>query len=214
LLTRRQTAYVAAAFYVVGAAIGLAIVFLREPSVLVLGIAGFALAFGYHAPPVKLSYRGLGELAVAITYGPIIATGTYLVQRHTITNTVYWPSLVLGLAIGCFLWINEFPDARADEQAGKRTLVVRLGRRRAANVFGVLVFITYAAVAWLPVAGLPYTIWLGCAGAPAAWAAARRLQLYPETPAEIIPAQGWTLLGFVLLAVGMGAGLVLAAVLG
>jgi 1,4-dihydroxy-2-naphthoate octaprenyltransferase len=214
LLTRRQTAYVAAAFYLVAAAIGMTIVVVREPSVLLLGIAGMALAFGYHAPPAKLSYRGLGELAVALSYGPIIAAGTYLVQRGTITGTVLWPSLPLGLAIGCFLWINEFPDARADEKAGKRTLVVRLGRPRAARVFLLLVLHTYVAVAWLPVLGLPYSIWLGALGAPAAWAAARRLDHCPEDTSQIIPAQGWTLLGFVLLSVGMGAGLVLAAVLG
>lgn len=214
LLTRRQTAYVAAAFYLVATVIGMTIVLAREPAVLVAGIVGLALAYGYHAPPAKLSYRGLGELAVALSYGPIIAAGTYLVQRGTVTGTVLWPSLPLGLAIGCFLWINEFPDARADEQAGKRTLVVRLGRRRAARAFPLLVLATYAAVAWLPVVGLPYSIWLGSFGAPAAWAAARQLQRNPERIAEIVPAQGLTLLAFLLLSIGMGAGLVLAAVLG
>src|SRR5512138_2348268 len=114
LLTRRDTALVAAAFYTAAAAIGLAIVIAAEPLVLYLGVAGIALAFFYHSPPLRLAYRGLGELAVALSYGPIIAVGTYVVQRHTIDAAVVLPSIPLGIAIGAFLWINEFPDARAD----------------------------------------------------------------------------------------------------
>lgn len=214
LLTPRQTAWVAAAFYAAAVAIGIAIVAWREPAVLWLGMAGVGLAFGYHAPPWKLAYRGFGELAVALSYGPIIAGGTYLVQRGELAGTVLWPAIPLGLAVGAFLWINEFPDARADASAGKRTLVVRLGRPRAAHGFAAIVLAAQLGVAALPAAGLPATVWLGFAGAPHAVAAARRLQQFPETPAAIIPAQAWTLLSFVLMSVGIGAGLVLAAVLG
>ena len=61
LLTRRETATVAAVCYAAGAACGLAIVFLREPGVLWLGVAGMACAYFYQAPPLFLSYRGLGK---------------------------------------------------------------------------------------------------------------------------------------------------------
>jgi 1,4-dihydroxy-2-naphthoate octaprenyltransferase len=209
LLGRRETAWVAAGFYVVAIAAGLAIAALREPAVLWLGVLGVALAFFYHAPPLRLAYRGLGELAVAASYGPLIAAGTYLVQRHQVSSGVLWASLPLGLAIGAFLWINEFPDARADAAAGKRTLVVRLGRRRAARGFAVLQAVVYTTLAVLPAVGLPRTVWLGAIGLPPAVAAARRLIRFPDTPREQIPAQGWTLLSFVLLAVGVGVGLLL-----
>jgi hypothetical protein len=63
----------------------------------------------------------------------------------------------------------------------------------------------------LPLAGLPLTVWLGLAGAPHAVAAARRLLRHPETTQEIVPAQAWTLLSFVLMAAGIGAGFTLAA---
>jgi len=212
LMTRGQTAAVAAAFYVGAAAIGLAIVLVREPAVLWLGVAGLALAFFYHAPPLRLAYRGLGELAVALSYGPIIAAGTYLVQRHAIGASVLWPSLPLGVAIGAFLWINELPDARADAAAGKRTLVVRLGRHRAATTFALILAVAFAGVAALPLVGLPATVWLGLAGAPLAVAAARRVIRSPDVPARLIPAQGWTLLSFVLMSAGIAAGLVLATV--
>ncbi len=214
LLTRRQTALVAAGFYVIAIAAGLAIVLLREPAVLWLGMAGVGLAFFYHAPPFQLAYRGFGELAVALSYGPIIAAGTYLVQRHDVSAGVLWASLPLGLAVGAFLWINEFPDARADAAAGKRTLVVRLGRPRAAWAFAVLCAVAFAAVAALPATGLPPAVWLGGLGLPHAVAAAGRVVRFPDTPRELIPAQAWTLLAFVLMAVGLGAGLVLDATLG
>ena len=211
LLTRGETALVAGIFYAIAIVLGLAIVLGREHAVIYLGMLGVGLAFFYHAPPLKLSYRGLGELAVAITYGPIIAAGTYLVQRHTIDLPVVLASLPFALAAGAFLWINEFPDARADAEAGKRTLVVRLGRVRASRVFLAIILVAYAGVLTLPLAGLPPTVMLGLIGLPHGLAAARRLIRFPETTKQIIPAQAWTLLSFVLMAVGIGAGFIIAA---
>lgn len=81
LLTRKQTAVIAAGGYLIGAGLGLVIVEWRQFDVLWVGLAGMFCAFFYQSPPVKLSYRGLGELAVALSYGPLICCGTYLVQR-------------------------------------------------------------------------------------------------------------------------------------
>jgi 1,4-dihydroxy-2-naphthoate octaprenyltransferase len=207
LLTRGQTKAVAAFAYALAIAAGLAIAFYREPRVLWVGLAGLAGAFFYHAPPVKLSYRGLGEVAVALCYGPLIASGTYLVQRGTVSREVAWLSAALGLLIASFLWINEFPDYEADRGAGKRTLVVRLGRRPASRVFALIVASAYGALAAMAVAGFPPAILLGQAGLPFGAAAAVRLGRDPETTARIVPAQAWTLLSFLLMAVGAAVGL-------
>lgn len=210
LLTRGEAAVVAFAFYASAAAIGLSIVVFREPSVMLLGVIGMGLAYYYHAPPLALSYHGLGEAAVALAYGPIIACGTYLVQRHTITRDVLVASVPLGLAIAGFLFINEFPDARADALSGKRTLVVRLGRPRAARAFCVIVAGTYLGLALLPLAGLPLAVWLGFIGLPLSIRAAARLLKTPDTPSELVPAQAFTLVSFVLLALGASIGVVLS----
>ena len=208
LLSRRQVAIVAAVGYTLTAVAGLVIAVFREPRVLALGAIGMALAFFYHAPPLRLSYRGLGELAVAACYGPLIASGAYLVQRGGLSRDVVLAALPLGAMVAAFLWINEFPDWRADLAAGKRTLVVRLGRRRASRAFLVLVTAAYAGVAILPAAGLPSAVLLGLAGAPLAFAAAIRLMARHEETRAIVPAQAWTLGSFLLLAMGMAAGLV------
>jgi 1,4-dihydroxy-2-naphthoate octaprenyltransferase len=212
LLTRTQTRLIALTGYVLGAAVGIAIAAGREPRVLWLGIVGIGCAFFYHAPPFRLSYRGLGELAVAFCYGPLIACGTYLVQRGRIPAGMVLAAVPLGLLIAAFLWINEFPDYRADRAAGKRTWVVRLGRRRAAVAFAVLVATTIAFQAALPLLVFrgehvaPPGVWLGLIGAIPAASAARRLIESPEDTPRIIPAQRNTLLAFVLLALGSGIG--------
>lgn len=210
LLTRGQTWAVAAVSYGAGILAGLAIVLFREPAVAWLGIAGMGLAFFYHAPPLRLAYRGLGEATVGIVYGPLVATGTYLVQRGEVTPGIVLASFPLGLLVAAFLWINEFPDYRADAAAGKRNLVVRLGRPRASVAFAAIVGAAFALVALLPAMGLPRTVWLGALGLPAAAAAAVIALRRPEETARIVPAQGLTLLSFLLYALGTGVGVLLA----
>jgi 1,4-dihydroxy-2-naphthoate polyprenyltransferase len=210
LLTREQTREIAAVAYAMGAVAGLGIVAAREPRVLWLGLAGIALAFFYQAPPFKLSYRGLGEGAVALAYGPLLCAGTYLVQRGRVSADVLLVSLPLGALVAAFLWINEFPDYAADRGAGKRTLVVRLGRRRAARVFVVIVGAAFAFLALLPLWGVPRGVVLGLAGLPFALAASWRLLREPEVTARVVPAQAWTLSSFVLMAAGGAVGLLLS----
>jgi 1,4-dihydroxy-2-naphthoate octaprenyltransferase len=207
LLTRAQTKTVAWVGYTVAGAARLVIAAGREPAVLWLGLLGVAGAFFYHAGPLRLSYRGLGEPAVALCYGPLIASGTYVVQRGTLSRDVLWLSLPLGTLIAAFLWINEFPDYEADRSVGKRTLVVRLGRRTASRAFAIVVALAYGTVAALPWAGLDSATWLGLGGLPFAIAAAVRLALAPAATPRIVPAQAWTLLSFLLMAAGAALGL-------
>lgn len=210
LLTRRQTWAVAIGAYAVGIACGLGIAWFREPRVLAIGLAGVLLAFFYHAPPLRLAYRGLGELAVAAAYGPLIAAGTYLVQVGRVDGGIVLGALPLGLLIAAFLWINEFPDFRADAAHGKNNLVVRLGLRNASRAFAGLVLAAFALLASLPFFGLPTGVLLGGLGAgPTLWAA-RRLRQSPERVARLIPAQAMTLLGFLLTALGCGVGWLLS----
>jgi 1,4-dihydroxy-2-naphthoate octaprenyltransferase len=210
LLSRGQTRAIAAAGYLLAIAAGLAIAAFREPAVLGFGVAGVALAFFYHAPPFKLSYRGFGELAVAVVYGPLIAVGAYVVQRGAVDPGILRASLPLGLLIAGFLWVSEFPDYRADLGAGKRNLVVRLGRVRASRLFALGMAAGVGSTLLLPLAGLPGTVALGAvSGVPATLAAARLLR-NPESTAEIIPAQALTLWAFLLLSLGCGLGALLS----
>jgi 1,4-dihydroxy-2-naphthoate octaprenyltransferase len=207
LLTRRETIGIAAAFYILAIVVGLTIVAFRDARVLALGIPGVAFAYFYNSPPLKLSYRGLGELSVALCYGPIICAGTYLVQTGTLTAEVLWLSAALGLLIGAFLWINEFPDYLADRASNKRTLVVTFGRKRASSIFAMGMSLPFLMLVAAPfVTAVSYGVWFGFAGMPFAVFAAQRAVTDPESTPRIVPAQGATLLSFVLFALGAGLG--------
>ena len=206
LLTRQQTAFISAAGYLIGIVMGVAIVLWRQPAVFWIGVGGVLCAFFYQAPPLKFSYRGLGELAVAICYGPLICIGTYLVQRGTVDPGPLLTSVPLGLLIANFLWINEFPDANADAKTGKRTLVVRLGRKRASRMFVVIFALALGMLVLLPAFGLPRAILLGAIAAVPALLASRRALQIPDLTARLIPVQAGTLLAFLLYAIGAGVG--------
>lgn len=210
LLDRSGTLRIAAMAGIIGTLCGVTIVTLREPDALWIGLAGAALAWSYHGPPLRLAYRGWGEPAVALAYGPVIAAATCLVLTGRWSWTVIGLSLPLGLLVGAFLWVNEFPDCTADRRSGKRTLVVRLGRRRASRLVPVLYGGALALLLALPLAGWPAPVLLGTAFTLPAAAAARSVRRDPRGFHRHSPAQAAALAAFLLYAAGAGTGMLLA----
>jgi 1,4-dihydroxy-2-naphthoate octaprenyltransferase len=209
LLSRSQTWTIAITFYVLGIGLGVLIVIFREPLAIWPGVIGLILAWSYNAPPGRFAYRGLGELDVAICYGPLICISTYLIQLGEVTRDVVLVSIPLGILIAAFLWINEFPDFDADRKVQKHNLIVRLGRHRASRLLPLIQGSAFLIVALLPLAGLPRSIWLGgLAMFPAAWVAIRTWQ-DPEQCYRHAPVSAGALITFLLLSLGMGAGVII-----
>ena len=96
LLTRRQTWAIAIVFAGLGVALGAVIVFLREPAVFWIGAVGLVLGWSYHGPPLKLAYRGLGELDVVLCYGPVLSVATCLMLTGPWSWAAFWLSMPLG----------------------------------------------------------------------------------------------------------------------
>jgi 1,4-dihydroxy-2-naphthoate octaprenyltransferase len=144
LLTVEETKIIALVTMLAAAAIGLYIAIAREPMVLWIGIAGFLISIFYSLPPFKFCYRGLGEFAIGLTYGPLVVSGTYLVQTHTVNLEILLLSLIIGFLIANVVWINQYPDYEADARGNKRNWVVRLGKEK-----GIVVYILLYVLAYL-----------------------------------------------------------------
>ena len=98
-------------------------------ALLVIGVVGFIVSLGYTAPPLKFVYRGLGEIAVALGFGPLMLLGAYVVQTGgALAWEPFVASIPVALLVALILYVNEIPDRRGDARAGKRTLPVRFSR--------------------------------------------------------------------------------------
>lgn len=131
------------------AGIGLLVVAFKEFNVLYVGIIGLFLSIIYSVPPFKLCYRGLGELAVGINFGPLMVSGIYLTMAGSLNNFVLIASLPIGFLIANVLWINEFPDYEADKAVDKKNLVVRLGKERAVWGYAIIFILAYLSIIYI-----------------------------------------------------------------
>lgn len=115
--------------------IGLYLALNRGWPVLLFSFLGFLGAYFYVGPPLRWAYRGLGELVIALSYGPLMVLGSFYLQAKRITASPILISLILGALIFSLALINEIPDYFQDRLVGKRNLVVRLGRQGAVKLF-------------------------------------------------------------------------------
>ena len=105
------------------------------------------MALGYTLPPLKLCYRGLGELDVAITHSIGVVLMGYLVQGGAPGDGLPWlAALPILLAVLPGIVMAGIPDLEADRRAGKRTWAVRLGYDRALLLAALLAPTSFAAV--------------------------------------------------------------------
>jgi 1,4-dihydroxy-2-naphthoate octaprenyltransferase len=132
--------------------------------------------------------RGLGEAAVACGWLIVVAGADY-VQRGAFA----WAPLVAGLGfalhVANLLFINQFPDVKADAAAGKRNLVVRLGPQRARWLYPAIAGAAYLWLAGAVIAGaLPALALVALVSAFPAFAATRVLARQALRPAALDPA--------------------------
>ncbi len=113
--------------------------------VLVFGGLGALIAYFYVAPPIQFGYRGKGysEVAILISFGILPVVGAYFVQTSQLDYRALLLSLPIGLLTTLILFNHHFLHWQADRQAGKRTLVVVWGEKRALLFSRVLLFLAY-----------------------------------------------------------------------
>jgi len=208
LVSRRRMGLLAAGFYLAAAVIGLLLLALRpSTALLVIGVVGIVVSLAYTAPPLKLVYRGFGEIAVALGFGPLMLLGAYVVQTGgTVTTQAVVASLPIALLVALILYVNEIPDRRGDARAGKRTLPVRWPRSTVVAVYRLAAAAAYAIVVVGVVAGLlPVPALLALLTIPLALQVSRGLEPNYDNPYGLMAIMG------VNIKVHLYAGLLLIA---
>ncbi|OLD27574.1 MAG: 1,4-dihydroxy-2-naphthoate prenyltransferase [Thaumarchaeota archaeon 13_1_40CM_2_39_7] len=118
--------------------------FIYERGITIAIILGFAIVSIYFYS-TRIVDSGLGELFVTIK-GSMIVLGTYFVQSSQITVEPILAGIVSGVLSSTVLFVNSFPDYDADKAHGRKTLVIVLGKAKAATTVWMFPIISYGII--------------------------------------------------------------------
>lgn len=103
-----------------------------RPAILSLIAAGVVLGLGYTVPPLKFSYRGLGEIVVGLTHSIYVILCGYAFQGGLWKDTYPWMlGVPLFFAVLGTNILAGIPDFEADGDVSKRSIAVIFGPRAA-----------------------------------------------------------------------------------
>ena len=118
-------------------------------------LLALVLTWGYSAPPLRLHSRGFGEATVAVVVPVLTPLVGYTLQAGRPSLLPLLATFSLACLQAAMILVINFPDAEGDRHAGKDTLVIRLGRERAALLHRLLLVAAYGSLPLLLWAGLP-----------------------------------------------------------
>ena len=119
--------------------------------VCIIGFLGLFLAYFYTAEPLKFSSRkGLGELTIFLTFGPLLTLGSFFAMSNTsieISFQLLQNFVLIGIPLGLLttniLFINQFPDFTSDKKSNKINLVVLFGKKISRWIYLANLFMIY-----------------------------------------------------------------------
>ncbi len=142
--------------------------------VVAAGILGSVL---YTADPVVLKARALGEATVFVMWGLLIPLGAYMVQTGAFAWFPMIASVPVGVLVALVILANNIRDIDYDGSVGNRTIGVRLGAKKGAQLYEVLLAATYAfVVAGILTSLLPIWSLVVFLTAPGAWKLSKMFQ--------------------------------------
>lgn len=96
-----------------------------------LGILCILAAVGYTIGEKPYGYLGLGDIMVFIFFGWISVGGSYFLFTKAWSWDILLPASAIGMLSVAVLNLNNMRDLESDKLAGKNTLALRLGFKRA-----------------------------------------------------------------------------------
>lgn len=198
-------------FFAIALFTGIWLTHMGRPLAIVIGLLGLAAGWAYSSPPLQLMSRGAGELVIFLAFGPLITLGTYYVMSGQLSWQAFAIGIPQGFLIGEVIWINQFPDFQADQQAGKKNLVVRLGPRISRYLYCAFMLSAFIIVVLLVgIPGISYLVLLGLVAFPLALKAMRILWREHLSHERLIPAQALTIQTLIAQGLLLSLGLVLS----
>jgi 1,4-dihydroxy-2-naphthoate octaprenyltransferase len=159
-----------------------------------------------------LTRLGWPEWAPGVGLGALPVLGTYFVQTTAYTVPALIASIPSGILVHNLLLLNEFPDVKADEKAGRRTLPITMGKKNAGIVYSALTLLVYLwIIAWVAAGIMPVFCLIALLTLPLAIKAIGGA-LKPENMKRLVPAMANNVLVILVTQLLLGIGFILGRV--
>lgn len=125
--THSELLKVVAIILLCAAAMGAVVIAIRGWAILWWVLAALLIGVSYSGGPLKLGFRGLGELVIFIMFGPLMMTGVYYAITGTLDWKIVWLSIAVGLLVTNIVYSHSVLDAVPDKKMGKKTMAHLMG---------------------------------------------------------------------------------------
>ncbi len=140
--------------------------------------------------PVLSRVPALSEIVAGSGFG-LMGLGVYATQTGLIDAAGIAILIPITILVALLLFLNEFPDAEVDRVAGRRHIVILLGKRGSAWLYVAGEAATYASIILaVAVGAAPLPVLISLLSLPIAYKAGRlTLKKYNRT-SDLVPAMG------------------------
>jgi len=105
---------------------GVIIWWFRGNFILWITLIAVFLGISYSGAPLRLSYRGLGEIVIGVMFGPLSMIGVYYAACGHFDGSIVFISVPVGLLVANIVYVHAIMDYEPDKEVGKMTLAVLL----------------------------------------------------------------------------------------
>lgn len=209
LMTPRQVFWLGMGSFLLAIPIGVYFVISRGWALLPLLVVG-AVCLLLYTP--FLTRMGWPEWAPGVGMGALPVLGAYFIQTADYTLPAVIACIPSGILVHNLLLLNEFPDVAADKKAGRRTLPIVIGKKRAGIVYSALTIAVYLWIIGGVVAGqMPTFSLIALLTLPLAVKAIWGSRKHDDM-SQLVPAMASNVLVVLLTQFLLGIGYILAGV--
>lgn len=137
---------IALSLYAISVLIGIYICMNSSWYLALIGIVGMLVGYLYTGGPKPIAYTPFGELFAGLFMGMLIILISFFAQAQTITTESIIVSIPSFLLVAAILLSNSIRDLVGDEEFGRRTLAIIVGRDNAIKVLAGFFIASYLIV--------------------------------------------------------------------
>ncbi|MCS4486663.1 1,4-dihydroxy-2-naphthoate polyprenyltransferase [Staphylococcus americanisciuri] len=145
-MTPQSVFNLAIAFYVIAALLGLFLAAQTSFWLIPVGVLCMAIGYLYTGGPFPISWTPLGELFSGLFMGTFIIVIAFFIQTGNVQGYTIWLSIPIVITIGLINMANNIRDRIKDQQNGRRTLPILLGKQGSLYFLAALYIIAYVFV--------------------------------------------------------------------